>query len=172
MKNKICEVLQSSLIRIVTFEDLPLILEWRNSDRVRMVMNNKNIITWEEHVQWFSQVLQDETKEVFIAEYNQQPFGVVFFINKNISQGTCEWGFYVGAPQIDVPLGKALAILALDYIFEEYNLVSAEVLQINQKSKKYHLYLGFDEVRSSEETIYYKMTRKKWFKRERDLLNI
>lgn len=170
MKNKICEVLQSSLIRIVTFEDLPLILEWRNSDRVRMVMNNKNIITWEEHVQWFSQVLQDETKEVFIAEYNQQPFGVVSFNNKNISQGTCEWGFYVGAPQIDVPLGKALAILALDYIFEDYHLVRAEVLQINSKSSLFHLDLGFNKLYEKGNCIYYKLTKYEWIKTRENLL--
>ena len=170
MKNKICEVLQSSLIRIVTFDDLPLILEWRNSDRVRMVMNNKNIITWEEHVQWFSQVLQDGTKEVFIAECNQQPFGVVSFINKNISQGTCEWGFYVGAPQIDVPLGKALAILALDYIFKDYHLVRAEVLQTNSKSSLFHLDLGFNKLYEKGNYIYYKLTKYEWIKTRKNLL--
>lgn len=170
MKNKICEVLQSSLIRIVTFDDLPLILEWRNSDRVRLVMNNKNIITWDEHVQWFSQLLQDETKEVFITEYNHQLFGVVSFINKSFSQGTCEWGFYVGVPQVDVPLGKALAILALDYIFEDFHLVRAEVLQTNSKSSLFHLDLGFKKLYEKGNCIYYQLTKHEWIKTRENLL--
>lgn len=170
MKSKISELLQSSLIRTITFDDLPLVLEWRNSDRVRMVMNNKNIITWNEHLQWFSQLLQDETKEALIIEHNHQPFGVVSFINEKLSERTCEWGFYVGAPQSGLPLGKTLAILALDYIFEEYDLVYAEVLQTNRKSSLFHLELGFNKLSEKGNCIYYKLIKYEWIKTRKNLL--
>lgn len=170
MENKVNEMLQTSSIRTITIDDLPLILKWRNSDRVRLVMHNTNIITWEEHLEWYSQLLRDDTRETLIIEYKKRPFGVVSFIDKNLSQRTCEWGFYVGNPQSGIPLGKILAVLALDYIFEEYNLVRAEVLQINSKSSLFHLDLGFNKLYEKGNCIYYQLTKHEWIKTRENLL--
>lgn len=39
-------------LREIKEQDLPLILKWRNSERIKHSMYSNEIITWEQHVSW------------------------------------------------------------------------------------------------------------------------
>ena len=107
--------------------DLPKVLRWRNSKRVRHNMFHDHILSLEEHVNWFRQ-LDRKTANFFIFEYQQVPVGVVSF-HKERMQPPFDlkakknedelwlWGFYLG--EVNAPKGTAtmMGAYGLEYGF-------------------------------------------------------
>ncbi|MFB7141785.1 UDP-4-amino-4,6-dideoxy-N-acetyl-beta-L-altrosamine N-acetyltransferase [Gottfriedia sp. NPDC056225] len=136
-------------------KDLNLILAWRNSDRIRSVMNSDETITIEQHTNWFHSLNDDQTKIAKLCLYKNKPIGFIQFTNLNKLHRTCEWGFYIGEKNAPRGSGTVMGILALDYLYNELNMrkVSAYVLEFNLISLNYHKKLGFIEEGRLEKQI-------------------
>lgn len=156
------ELFKQTHMRPLEYEDLLMVLDWRNSDRIRMVMKNTALIQWTDHLEWFEKLKADSTREANIVELSNEPFGVVLFVNKDMHKKTCEWGFYVGMPKEKIPLGKFLAIQALEYIFNDYEVVYAEVLKNNHRSISFHKDLGFMPYKENNDIIFLKLNSSDW----------
>lgn len=130
-------------LRDIQVEDLPIILEWRNQDSIRKYMYHYELIEWENHVNWFEKVSNDNGIKNKIFEVNNLPVGVVTFVTKEESQA--EWGFYIGDQNAPKGSGMLLGELALDLAFHSLNIkkVYGEVIDFNQKSKIFHQNFGF-----------------------------
>lgn len=159
-------------MRLLKEEDLGLVLEWRNSERIRNSMISNHIISWEEHLSWFKNLKESDTYLIF--EYMGQPAGMVNFTEINIPQGTGWWGFYVGKAGLPRGTGLLMGYLGLTYVFENLksNMVLSKVLAANQVSLAYHKRLGFSEdvmekqyiFRDGEnqEIVYFSYEFEKW----------
>ncbi len=134
---------ESSRIRAVVSEDLPLLLSWRNHEAVRMFMLTQHEITLEEHRDWFSRANVDPSRRLLIAENDEGPFAYVQF--SHVAEGgVADWGFYA-RPHAPKGMGRVLGRLALDYAFNELKLhkVCGQAIASNAASIAFHERMGF-----------------------------
>lgn len=132
-------------IRLMTEADLRMVLQWRNTERVRMNMYSDGVIAWKDHYAWFSRVRDNQAFRYFIVELRQRPIGVVSFTDIDRIHNKCNWGFYLGETDVPRGSGTALGILGLTEAFEYLNIrkVCAEVFAFNEASLRFHSRLGF-----------------------------
>ena len=130
-------------IRVVTPDDLLLILEWRNHPQIRQFMFTQHEISLDEHQNWFMKASQDLTRRLLIVEEAQQPIGYVQFSNA-VRGGVADWGFYVN-PDAPKGTGCKLGVAALSHGFNALNLhkVCGQVIGSNLASIVFHKRLGF-----------------------------
>lgn len=62
-------------LRLVTEKDKNLLLEWANDREVRNNSFNQEKISLEQHEKWFSIVMNDPNRILYILEYNGNPVG-------------------------------------------------------------------------------------------------
>lgn len=131
----------------LTFDDLQIILPWRNASMVRRAMYNHHEISLDEHLAWYDQLKDDTTKQWYLfRDECGELQGVVYFTEINMDQHTASWGFYT---RPEAPQGSGLRMLfdALKWGFDEMGLhkLSAEVLNTNLRSLDLHKSVGFIE---------------------------
>jgi UDP-2,4-diacetamido-2,4,6-trideoxy-beta-L-altropyranose hydrolase/UDP-4-amino-4,6-dideoxy-N-acetyl-beta-L-altrosamine N-acetyltransferase len=140
-------------LRLLTPKDSQMILKWRNSDRVRLCMTNKEIIKPEQHEAWLNKVLVSKNDMYFIYEENGKPIGVVCFNDINKEKREARWGFYIGEENTQKGTGTRMCLKSLVYAYKELGLkvINADVFNNNLASIKLHFKLGFN-VRPAEES--------------------
>lgn len=135
--------LKGTFVRPVEKNDLDLILEWRNSDRVRDYMFTDAIITPLQHLCWYEDLHQYNLALMFVM--NEKPAGVVCFRDFDIHRHSCSWGFYLGEADLPAGSGSLMSTLALNLLFDQYPVqkVCGQALTRNHRSISLHLKLGF-----------------------------
>jgi len=134
----------SNNLRQLQEEDLAIILQWRNDDKIRHFMFNSDVIALADHQAWFQRTVKDESKHLLIFEKNK--FSVGFAQLSVLKGGVAEWGFYVD-PSSPRGTGQQMALNVLQYSFESLNLhkISARVIDFNQRSLHLHNKFFFTE---------------------------
>lgn len=124
-----------------------IILNWRNSDHVRKNMFSEDVITEEVHNKWFENLKKNKHIIAKVLIFNEEPIGFVNFTDIDYESNKCYWGFYIGEKKAPRGSGKILALLALNHIFDQFNLrkLCSQVLEFNNISINYHIKLGFIE---------------------------
>jgi len=138
---------EDCLLRPMRESDLEMVLQWRNSERIREVMYTDHVISIEEHRAWFERASREKRSLHFVFECEEQPVGVVNVADMDKINNKCVWGFYVGAEEVPRGAGSAMGFFALEHLFENmgFRKVIGEALANNEASIKYHLRLGFVE---------------------------
>ncbi|MGH1440854.1 MAG: UDP-4-amino-4,6-dideoxy-N-acetyl-beta-L-altrosamine N-acetyltransferase [Cellvibrionaceae bacterium] len=138
-------------IRPVMYEDLELILSWRNHERIREVMIDKNLIEWSDHLSWYKAMEKNKLKHAFIFEWNEMPSGYISFTLLPYGK-IAEWGFYIDpmldrSKAVNKGMGTALGNAALKHAFVHLDLhkVAAKVIEHNESSVRFHRRMGFAE---------------------------
>lgn len=133
-------------IRNICAEDLPMLLEWRNSPRIHKKMFTDHKITPDEHQAWFKRIHNDSIKKNFIFTYEGKAVGYmgysVFDKDKNIYSA----GSYIGEPsKCPVNAGLFLFYISAEYAYTTLNIetLCIEVLADNKKVLKIHQSLGW-----------------------------
>lgn len=134
-------------LRPVAEPDLPMLLAWRNSERVRAFMYTDHLIGEEEHRAWFQTVLRSDFPATLVFEYRGRPVGLKSFSRIDRRDNRCHWGFYLGEEGLPRGCASAMGFLALEYIFERHGFrkLCAEAFSFNEASIRYHTRLGFSE---------------------------
>ena len=131
-------------IRPIQRSDAELILEWRNTDAVRLNMYNHEVIDIESHLRWFDSILKDNSCQYFIYERDEQPYGVLSFSEIDMKNKRAFWAFYSGDTSVR-GVGSEMEKLALDYAFNTLGLnkLCCEVLEFNTSVIDFHRKFGF-----------------------------
>ena len=122
-----------------------MLLSWRNSPEVRKFMFTSQIITPEEHAEWFRKLQHNPDKHCYIhLNQHEVEDGFVAFTRMESEKSCASWGFYLSpdaAPGSGTPLGNA----ALTKAFGELQLTKliAQVLVNNPRSIRFHEKMGF-----------------------------
>ena len=134
-------------LRPIEENDLPVVLEWRNSDRVRAYMYTDHIITEDEHRKWFESLSHDRTNHCLVFEEDGKLHGVVTVSRVDSRNNKCFWGFYIGDPASPRGTGKRLGYLGLEFIFGELRIrkLCGEAFAFNEASLRFHKDFGFRE---------------------------
>lgn len=132
-------------IRLMTADDLHLILAWRNHPDIRRYMYTQHEIPLVEHQRWFEQASQNPSKHLLIYTAEENPMG---FIQLSLLSNSpnADWGFYA-APDAPKGTGRRLGRAALSYAFEHLGLhkICGQALAYNEPSIRFHRALGFQQ---------------------------
>lgn len=136
--------MSDNIVRKMTLKDLDTVLSWRNTPEVRQFMYSQEIITPEEHKNWFQRCQLDNNRHLLIYVHEGADAGFVQFTQTH--PHVFNWGFYL-SPQAHKGTGSSMGRAALDYLFNQLkgHKVCGEALQKNDKSIRYHLKLGFQQ---------------------------
>ena len=145
-----------AILRDIQYEDLLLVLKWRNQNYIRNVMYNSDYISIKQHLAWYEKLLINEKAVSKLFYFDGVPYGVVNINEINHIHKSCEWGFYIGELNASRGMGTVLGYTALNYIFNELKLrkVNASVLENNPRSKHFHEKLGFSHDVTLREHIF------------------
>lgn len=127
-------------------DDLKLLLQWRNSKRIRKNMLNNQIISWKSHCAWFERLQNSKDKEFFLFSIDGKKVGLVSFIDINLENKNCSWGFYIGEKTAPKGSGTLMAYYALNHIFDKYDLykINSVVFRFNKIGIEFHKNLKFN----------------------------
>lgn len=134
-------------VRELRYNDLKMVLEWRNSDRIHSVMLTEHKITWEEHLKWFESTSQLSPRRQLIFQFNNRPIGYIGYNNFNEQQSICSPGAYLGETTEDIPIDAALYLFyfSIEYAFNflKVKKLKTEVFKTNKKAWKLDKLLGY-----------------------------
>lgn len=136
--DKMAELMFKNFTKI-SDDEKHLILEWRNSERIREKMLHKEIISWEDHKR-FIERLKDRTDCIYCLIYiDNVPVGVSSVTDIDQINNTCSGGMYIG--DVDY-LGYGIPILyyGYKYLFEKLGIKENvfDVLKTNKRVYKMH----------------------------------
>jgi UDP-4-amino-4,6-dideoxy-N-acetyl-beta-L-altrosamine N-acetyltransferase len=134
----------NSYLKPIVYEDLTLVLEWRNKESIRKNMYNEDLITLEQHYKWFDSIKENPNKKTYLFYLNDSPKGVVNY-NIDLQNEKCEWGFYLGEDNLPKGTGSLMGYLAIENAFTQLQVrkITGEVFDFNKKSQTFHENLGF-----------------------------
>jgi UDP-4-amino-4,6-dideoxy-N-acetyl-beta-L-altrosamine N-acetyltransferase len=134
-------------IKLVPFskENMPTVLSWRNSKRIRSNMLDDSIISEAAHQKFLEVLAVDQSKEYFVVELNGLPVASIYFTDLN--QSCVTWGCYIGVVKPVPGLFIALLILAAKFVFFRYQakVLRSEVAAHNSNPIKLNKFFGIPE---------------------------
>ena len=138
---------ESYTLTPATIDDLPVLLEWRNSDRIRPFMDNDHIITMEEHTAFFHGLKDNAEKMELVFRYEGKPIGQLSVTRIDRKNGTAYWGYSRGERDAPHGSGTAMEYLALEFIFDELGIrkLCGELFAFNTSVRKVHAKFGWTE---------------------------
>lgn len=127
-----------------------LVLEWRNSARVRTRMIDQSVIPLDGHMRWMDGLRGRNDCAYYLVYDDEAPAGVVDFTSIDRDKGEAHWGFYLASG--NRPGFGVIGCLALDHCFGTlgFSVLRSQVLRSNLKSRDWHLRLSFTEERQAD----------------------
>lgn len=132
-------------MRVMTADDLGIVLGWRNHPDIRSYMYTQHEITLAEHRAWFERAFQNSRKHLLVFELGGIAQGFVN-ITELAALGVADWRFYI-ASDAARGTGQQLGKMALEYDFRNLRLhkVCGQALAFNECSIKFHPGLRFQQ---------------------------
>lgn len=131
-------------LRLMTVDDLPMVLAWRNAEDVRKNMYTSHVISPSEHSSWWESRSKDPRVRLLVFEIESQAVGVVIFTKYTGKGGLATWAFYSG-DRSRRGIGSMMELAALLYAFDDLGLrkLDCEVLEFNRPVINFHIKHGF-----------------------------
>lgn len=133
-------------LKPLTFEDIEMVRNWRNSPEVSAYMYSESIIEKEQQITWFSNISNDPSCLYWIIEYESKPLGLASITGINKTLSSCYWAFYLGDTSVrGSGIGAKVEYNVLEFVFNKINLnkLRCEVFVTNDKVVKMHEKFGF-----------------------------
>lgn len=135
-------------VRPIQENDLPILLEWRNSDRVHSEMLTDHKISEEEHYRWFRKNNALDIPMHLIFKYHDRSIGYVGFSDCDFMNQRCSIGSYLGETEnVPVDAGMIIDYLGINYLFQftKFNKVWSYVFLYNKRACKLNKFIGYTE---------------------------
>ena len=139
-------------------EDTPLIVKWRNNDKVRKNFIFQETFTEEMHNCWMdTKVAGGEVVQFIIRiKETREPIGSVYFRDIDYEKKEAEYGVFIGEDtQRGKGYGSEVAKLALEYAFKELELDSVflRVFADNQAAIYSYQSAGFQQTEYQKNAV-------------------
>ena len=131
-------------LRVIRSDELELMLSWRNAPAVRANMYTRHEISLDEHLQWWSKIIDRVDQSYYMYEFHGVPSGIVAFTGIDLVNNNSSWAFYA-SPDASRGTGSRMEFLALECAFRKMNLhkLCCEVLGFNTPVIRLHQKFGF-----------------------------
>lgn len=148
--------------------DIELVRQWRNSDRVRLNMEYREIISPAQQIEWFRSIDNLENNYLMIY-YNGEKIGLLNDKNVNWEAKTSESGIFLGVPgyySTFVPYLVSVAGIETTFYFLNWNRQFAHILKSNVTAVNFNRQLGYELCQGQEnaENQMYQLTREQFEK--------
>ena len=153
----------------LTLEEKKLVLQWRNSDRVRLCMVNQHIIQLDEHLQWIESLKDRIDCRYYIVYLDKTPIGVLNHTNLSPSGENVSGGAYIGDEKF-IGYGIPLFYYGGYDLFENLKIHSsiACILKSNKRVYKIHkLIFNAKDIKEDDKCYYVYYDRSSWDKTKR-----
>jgi RimJ/RimL family protein N-acetyltransferase len=137
-------------LRLLDEPDLPLTLAWRNQDRVRHRFFHSQVLTPEQHCDWYARYCQRADDYVFVIEETQSlraPIGQAALYRVDWEQGRAEFGrLMIGEPAaLGQGFARAATALLVEHALTAWRLraVYLEVYADNFAARAVYAACGF-----------------------------
>lgn len=139
---------ETASLKLINFinlsrEEKKMVLEWRNSPRVRRWMFNSSPITEDEHFAFIERLKKDGRNFYWMAERNGEPCGVVSFQGMDRRRKTASIGIYSVKKGSGRFMMQGLIDLRKD--MKGMDVLQAEVLSDNVRAREFFRSFGFEE---------------------------
>ena len=133
-------------VDVITEDDLPLLLKWRNSDRIHSMMLTDHKITWDEHYNWYLTLKKNDPPRNLMFKYKNQPIGYIGYTAYNEKNKICSPGTYLGDSElVQMEAGFFLGCINIEYAFSILGMKRLEtfVLKKNRRVIKANKSIGY-----------------------------
>lgn len=132
-------------LRRLIEEDLPQILEWRNSERIRSMVYSEATITPEEHRAWFERQATVVDGGPLAFTLDGRLTGLLNLSQVDPVHRRCFIGYYIGPANAPKGIGTAMGAIGLLHAFDDMGMhrVWAEILAVNEISIRLLQRFGF-----------------------------
>lgn len=148
------------MLRPATDADQENVRVWRNHPQVRAVSLTQDIITPEEHANYWKSLDGSAIRRVFIFEYADVPAGVVTFFDIDDEAHTAMWGYYLDNDGLQergqlLPAWIKIQREAVRTAFGELRLdeLYGEVLDANEAVRSMNTRNGFEEIDTQQRLV-------------------
>ena len=136
-------------LRPVEKKDYEKILEWRNDPDVRINSLTQHIISIDEHIEYWTEFLQNDTNFAFIVVHGHEDVGVLKL--KYINKTTYEIDIFISKSSRNKGLGSQILKIAKEIAVQKgIKQLIAKIKYDNEASKK-----AFEKVGFLPKLIYY-----------------
>ena len=80
------ELLMNISLRKAIKNDIDMIFRWRNDPWIVSLSTSRKTVTWEKHVQWFNNILVDDSRLLYIIESQENELIGVVRLDKDDEQ--------------------------------------------------------------------------------------
>lgn len=135
----------ATTLRMITEDDLKMIMDWRMSETVTRYMNTNPKLTLEGQKKWLSSLEKNTNARNWIIEVDDIPAGLINLADIDWENGTTSWGYYIGEEKMrSLRLAISLEMSLYDYCFDilGFKEVHNEVFKLNEGVWKLHTACG------------------------------
>jgi UDP-4-amino-4,6-dideoxy-N-acetyl-beta-L-altrosamine N-acetyltransferase len=156
--------MDKKIIRDIEFENISLkkltreylddIFVMRNSEQIRRCMVHQEIISWEDHLEWYERISQSDNDFYWVILYESEVIGLVNLKDIDWDKKNGEAGIFIGKPEYHNSfISFTTNILFLDFAFFHLRLkkIKATILKSNKRAIRFNMMFGFQVI--SEEPI-------------------
>ncbi len=139
-------------------DDIEMVREWRNADRVRLNMAYQQLITTDEQKAWF-ETINNANNNYLIIKYKGEKIGLLNDKNINWEERTSESGLFIGKPEYYatfVPLLVSVAGIQATFGVMGWNRHYARILKHNTQAINFNQMLGY-QLAEGQEGIEHKL---------------
>lgn len=134
--------------RQVEEDDLELLRDWRNQDRLRKVSREYRLLNMLNQREWFKYISTSKENDMFLVLADGNSVGVCGLTHINWKDRSAEISYYLGiqsGPAVDVAIGLEVYDFLKKKAFVEYNLnrLHGEAFSYNEGGVKLALQCGF-----------------------------
>lgn len=143
---------QKVSLRLMTRQDTPLIVRWRNNPRVRDNFIYREPFTPQTHENWIrTHVEKGDVVQLIICENNpgRRPVGSVYYRDIDRKAQTAEYGIFIGEDDATGKgYGNETAQLATDWAFAQLHLqkIFLRVFSDNVPARRSYEHAGFHKI--------------------------
>lgn len=151
------------MLRPVTEADKELVRDWRNHPEVRAVSLTRDVISAEQHDNYWDSLQGNESRKVYMYERGGRPAGVVTFFDIDPQQKSAMWGFYLDNAGLTergemLPAFIDIQRQAVKFAFSDpqgllLDRLDGEVMDANEAVRRMNKRNGFEEIASDERLI-------------------
>lgn len=137
-------MIQFGILRSIEDNELEMMWIWRNMPAVRANMYTQHVISYEEHLAWWTKTRRRTDQKYYMYELAGTPSGIAAFTDFDTENQTAAWAFYT-APVATRGAGSKMEYLMLERAFDTFRLhkLYCEVLAFNASVVKLHQKFGF-----------------------------
>ena len=132
-------------LRLITEDDLKMIMNWRMSESVTKFMNTNPQLTIEGQKKWLESLKKNNKARNWIVEVEGVPAGLINLADIDWENGNTSWGYYIGEEKLrSLRLAISLEMSLYDYCFDVlgFKEVRNEVFKLNEGVWKLHMACG------------------------------